>query len=282
MRKQMVEPQHKNLSIRCQCGLLGINRNRLSPKSRRNEAADLQVMNWLDALHLEDPSSGARRMQDYIRRMYGLRIGRRRVRYLMNRIGIRARCPQPRTSLPGKGHKIYPYLLRDLTVQTANQVWCSDITYIPMARGFCYLCTIMDWRTRAVVGWSLSTSMDTGLCIDALEDAVRRTGCSPGIMNTDQGSQFSSDDWISALKKMNPQIRISMDGKGRWVDNVFIERLWRSVKYEDIYLKAYETLPDLARGLNAWFERYNHRRPHRALDGQTPWECYRPDCEEAA
>lgn len=282
MRKEMVEPRHETLSVRTQCKLLAVNRNRLEPKTRRNEEMDLALMKLLDKYHMDDPSAGARRMQDYIRREHRLKIGRRRIRGLMNCAGIQACVPRPRTSLPGKGHKIHPYLLRGVEVNAPDQAWCADITYIPMSRGFCYLCAVMDWHSRAVLGWAVSNTMGTGLCVDALRDAYRRTGRTPGIMNTDQGSQFSSGEWAKALKTANSATRISMDGKGRWVDNVFIERLWRSVKYEDIYLKAYETLPDLHRGLDVWFRRYNLRRPHRTLEGATPWECYMGLEEDAA
>lgn len=282
MRKGMVETQHPELSVRTQCKLLDVNRNRLKPVSRRNEAADLRIMKLLDVYHTKDPAAGSRRMRDYLRREHNLRVGRRRIRYLMNRAGIHACGPRPRTSLPGKGHKIYPYLMRQTEIQEADAAWCADITYIPMERGFCYLCAVMDWHTRAVLGWSLSNTMGTRLCVEAFENAVRMTGRTPGIMNTDQGCQFTSGEWADALRRANPETRISMDGKGRWVDNVFIERLWRSVKYEDVYLRAYETLPELHRGLTAWFERYNHARPHRALGGDTPWERYSPAREEAA
>jgi len=278
----MVETQHPTLSVRAQCALLKVNRNRLKPVGRRNERMDLSLMRLLDELHLKDPSAGARRMKDYLRRDHGLRVSRRRIRFLMNRAGIRACGPRPRTSLPGKGHTIHPYLMREADTGSPDAAWCADITYIPMDRGFCYLCAVMDWHTRAVLGWAVSTTMGAGLCVEALENAVRRTGRTPGIMNTDQGSQFSSGEWARALRRADPGIRISMDGKGRWVDNVFIERLWRSVKYEDIYLKAYATLPELHRGLAAWFARYNHHRPHRALDGDVPAEHYGLDRREAA
>jgi len=282
MRKHMVETRHPELSVRAQCKLLAVNRNRLKPVSRRDEKMDLVIMRLLDELHLKDPSAGARRMKDYLRRDHGLEVGRRRIRSLMNRAGIRACGPRPRTSLPGKGHKVYPYLMREADTGHPDAAWCADITYIPMARGFCYLCAVMDWHTRAVLGWAVSTTMGTRLCVEALEDAVRRTGRTPLIMNTDQGCQFTSEEWARALHRADPGIRISMDGKGRWVDNVFIERLWRSVKYEDIYLKAYATLPELHQGLVAWFAHYNYVRPHRALEGATPAEHYGLDQREAA
>lgn len=282
MRKAMVEPRHSGLSVRAQCKLLGVNRNRLTPKSRCDEKQDLELMKLLDRYHLDDPSAGARRMKEYIRRDHGLHVSRRRIQRLMNRAGIRACGPRPRTSIPGKGHKIYPYLLREEKVEQPDEAWCSDITYIPMARGFCYLCAVMDWHSRAVLGWAVSNTMSAGLCVEAFDNAVRRTGRTPEIMNTDQGSQFTGGEWARALHTANPETRISMDGKGRWVDNVFIERLWRSVKYEDVYLRAYENLPELQRGLDSWFTRYNHVRPHRALDGAVPWECYLRDQREAA
>lgn len=211
-------------------------------------------------------------MKSILERDHGLRPGRPRIGRLMKLAGIRACYPKPRTSLPGKGHTIYPYLLREMDITEADEVWCLDITYIPMERGFCYLAAIMDWHTRAVLGWSISTTMDTTLCKDALNMALERTGRIPKIMNTDQGSQYTSDAWTNEMKSRG--ILISMDGKGRWVDNVFIERLWRSLKYEDIYLKAYETSIDLERGVSAWMTCYNHYRPHSAHGGKAPWSVY--------
>ena len=168
---------------------------------------------------------------------------------------------------------MFPYLLRDLVIDQPNQVWCADITYIPMANGYCYLMAVMDWYSRKVLGWAVSTTMDVHLCLEAFRMAVRVAGCYPEIMNTDQGSQFTSREWVAELQQYEG-LRLSMDGKGRWVDNVFIERLWWSFKYEDVYLKAYETPRELERGVAAWLDRYNHYRPHSALDGQTPAECY--------
>jgi len=197
--------------------------------------------------------------------------GRKRVQRLMREMGIRALYPRRRTSMPGKGHKIYPYLLKGMAITRANQVWASDICYIPMARGFMYLVAIMDWHSRRVLSWRVSNTLDTGFCIEALEEALRRFG-TPAIVNTDQGSQFTSEAFTGVLKDHG--IEISMDGKGRWVDNVFVERLWRSVKYEDVYLRAYETPTELRAGLARYFTFYNTRRRHSALDRRTPDAVY--------
>ena len=201
----------------------------------------------------------------------GYTVNRKRVRRLMRLMGLRALYPRQRTSQPGKGHKIYPYLLRDLCVERANQVWATDICYIPMAKGFMYLVAIMDWYSRRVLSWRVSSTLDTDFCIAALEEALQRFG-TPEIFNTDQGSQFTSETFTGVLKHHG--VAISMDGKGRWVDNVFVERLWRSVKYEDVYLRAYETPTELRTGLARYFEFYNTRRRHSALDRRTPDAVY--------
>lgn len=204
----------------------------------------------------------------------GYDVGRKRVRRLMRLMGIRALYPRPRTSKPGKGHKIYPYLLRDLTIDRPNQVWATDITYIPMARGFVYLVAIMDWYSRKVLAWRLSNSMESDFCVEALEEALANYG-SPKVFNTDQGAQFTSEAFTGVL--IDAGVDISMDGKGRWVDNVFVERLWRSVKYEDVYLKAYETVAAARDGLGIYFEFYNHERRHQGLDRRTPEQVYTGD-----
>ena len=183
--------------------------------------------------------------------------------------------------MPGRGHKVYPYLLRDLEINRANQVWCADITYIPMAHGHCYLMAVMDWSSRKVLGWAVSTTMDAGLCLEAFRRAVLVAGKAPEIMNTDQGSQFTSGEWMAEMQR-HEGLRISMDGKGRWVDNVFIERLWWSLKYEDVYLKAYESPRALERGIGQWIDRYNSYRPHAALDGLTPDQHYAGERAEKA
>jgi len=222
-------------------------------------------MNVLDKLHMKEPTYGARRFKTVLNRDHDFTVGRGRLRRLMQLANIRPCYPKPNTSKRGKGAKIYPYLLREMEIVEPNQVWCTDITYIPMATGFCYL--------AAVLGWAVSTTIDTNLCLEAWKVAVmKNTGQLPGIMNTDQGSQYTSEEWTQTMEESG--VKISMDGKGRWVDNVFIERLWRSVKYEDIYLKSYETPRELERGLAKWFDRYNHYRPHSHHDGLTPWVVY--------
>ena len=273
MRKQMVEREHPQLSVRQQCILLEVNRNRLEPPPDKTTPEDLRIMRLVDELHLKEPCYGARRMSQILGRDHALPADRKRVARLMRLMGVEACWPKPRTSVPGRGHPVFPYLLRDLVIDRPNQVWCADITYIPMAHGYCYLMAVMDWYSRKVLGWAISTTMDVNLCLEAFRMAVRTAGCYPEIMNTDQGSQFTSLEWIAELQA-HEGLRISMDGKGRWVDNVFIERLWWSLKYEDIYLKAYETPRGLERGVAAWLERYNHYRPHSSLEGKTPAACY--------
>jgi len=224
----------------------------------------------IDGIHLKYPFYGIRRMRNELQDL-GHDVGRGHVGTLMKKMGIRALYPKPRLSKPNLEHKIYPYLLRDLEITRANQVWATDISYIPMAKGFCYLVAIMDWASRRVLAWRLSNTLDTSFCTEALEEAIRQYG-TPEIFNTDQGSQFTSDAFTDIL--INNGISISMDGKGRWVDNVFVERLWRSVKYEDIHLKAYGSIAEARRGLTAYFEFYNTRRRHQGLDYKTPDNVY--------
>lgn len=272
MRKELVDKGHPQLSVRRQCELLGVNRNRLKPPVPNLSEEDRRIMDLLDKIHLKEPTYGARMLKIILARDHDVRVGRKRLRRLMILACIHACYCKPRTSIPGKGHKIHPYLLRDRAITEADQAWCSDITYIPMGKGFCYLCAVMDWHTRAVLGWAISTTIDTNLCLEAFRRALRATGKTPGIMNTDQGSQYTAEGWTKEMDAH--EIRISMDGKGRWVDNVFIERLWRSLKYEDVYLKAYGTPRELELGLSDWINRYNHYRPHSAHDGRTPWDIY--------
>ena len=224
----------------------------------------------MDELHLKHPFMGSRSLRDQLCSK-GYKINRKRVQRLMEIMNIHSTAPKPNTSRPGKQHKIYPYLLRSLKIDNPNQVWATDITYIPMARGFLYLVAIMDWYSRKVLSWRLSNTMDTTFCIEALDEALDKYGA-PEIFNTDQGAQFTSEDFTSVLKSSD--IEISMDGKGRWMDNVFIERLWRSLKYEEVYLKAYDTVAEAKAGIGEWIRFYNHERTHQSLGRQTPEQVY--------
>jgi len=266
----MVEPTNTNLSIRVQCGLLPISRSGWYYDPKGPDPLSLELMGLIDKQFLDTPYYGSRQMARYLRRL-GYCVGRHRVRRLMRTMGLRAIYQEPRTSQPHPDHKVYPYLLRNLAVKQPNQVWCTDITYIPIKRGFLYLVAIMDWYSRKVLSWRLSNTMDTHFCIEALEEAIDLYG-RPEIFNTDQGSQFTSFDFTSVLKENN--IKISMDGKGRWMDNVFIERLWRSLKYECVYLNAFEHGVQARKQIGAWLRHYNQTRPHSTFNGQTPDEVY--------
>jgi len=275
----MIEMKHRKLSVRRQCKMLDINRNRLKSRPPKLTEEDEQIMRRLDEIHTELPFYGARKLRRELR-PYGHFIGRGRVRRLMRIMGIEAMVPQPGTSKANKAHAKYPYLLRGRTINEVDEVWCADITYIPMAKGHAYLVAVMDWHSRAVLSWELSNTMDSAFCVKALQRAIHLTGSTPKIFNTDQGSQFTGNDWISALEAHD--IEISMDGKGRWMDNVFIERLWRSLKYEKIRLWSYATVGELRTHIDDWMEFYNHRRIHAALDYRTPWSLYEPQKAKAA
>lgn len=268
-RRAWIHTEHE-LSKTRRCALLDVARSSAYYRPAPGLAQDLALMRLVDEIHLRWPFYGSRRLRDELEAQ-GHTIGRKRVQRLMRQMGFRALYPRRRTSQPGKGHKIYPYLLRGLPIERANQCWCTDICYIPMAKGFVYLVAIMDWYSRRVLSWRVSNTLDTDFCIDALEEALKRFGA-PQIFNTDQGAQFTSEAFTGVLKGYG--IAISMDGKGRWVDNVFVERLWRSVKYEDVYLRAYETPAGLRAGLARYFEFYNTRRRHSALDRHTPDAVY--------
>jgi putative transposase len=228
------------------------------------------LMRRIDELHLNYPFAGSRMLRDMLSRE-GLEVGRRHVRTLMRRMAIETLYRKPNTSKPASGHRIYPYLLRGLAITRPNQVWAMDLTYIPMARGFVYLAAVIDWFSRRVLAWRLSITMDTSFCIEALEEAIEKHG-QPEIFNTDQGSQFTSEAFTGRLKKEG--IEISMDGKGRWADNVFVERLWRSLKYEHVYLHAYESVAEARTKIGRYFEFYNRQRPHSSLRAQTPDQVY--------
>ena len=266
----MIEPSHGHLSIVRQCALLQISRSGRYYRPAGERAATLVLMRLIDEAFLDSPYYGSRQMMRHLHRL-GHRVGRNRVARLMRKMGLRALYQKPNTSAPHPEHRVYPYLLRDLAITRPNQVWCSDITYIPMRRGFLYLVAIMDWHSRRVLSWRLSNTMDVAFCIEALEEALARHG-RPEIFNTDQGSQFTSQPFTKMLK--DAVVRISMDGRGRWMDNVFIERLWRSLKYECVYLHAFENGLALHAGLAQWVGHYNSMRPHSALGGRTPDEAY--------
>ncbi len=268
-RRRLVDPQHGSLSIRRQCELLGLPRSSYYYERATESEENLELMRRIDELYLKRPFFGSRRMAEHLS-LPGAPVNRKRVQRLMRQMGIEAVYPKRKTSTPGAGHKIYPYLLRDLNVSRANQVWCSDITYVPLRHGFMYLVAIMDWFSRYVLSWRLSNSLDTSFCLEALDDALE-LGL-PEIFNTDQGAQFTSQAFTGRL--LEEGVAISMDGRGRALDNVFIERLWRSLKYEDIYLKNYEGVDDLYDGLEQYFHFYDQERQHQALDYRTPYEVY--------
>ena len=265
----MIDPEHE-LSVSRQAKLLNISRSTIYYQPRLISEADLMLMRRLDELHLNYPFAGSRMLRDMLSHQ-GLEVGRRHVRTLMRRMGIEALYRKPNTSKPAPGHKIYPYLLRGIAITRPNQVWATDISYIPMARGFVYLVAVIDWFSRRVLSWRLSITMDTSFCIEALDEALRLHG-KPEIFNTDQGSQFTSEAFTGRLKEES--IQIGMDGRGRWADNVFVERLWRSLKYEHVYLHAYESVGEARDKIGRYFEFFNARRPHSSLGAQTPDQVY--------
>jgi putative transposase len=258
------------MTIMRQCELLDVCRSSLYYQPKPVSEADLALMRAIDELHLKHPFLGARRLAQMLKRA-GLDVGRRHVGSLMRLMGIEAIYRKRRTSIPGQGHKVYPYLLENVAIERPNQAWAADITYLPMAQGFAYLVAIVDLYSRKVLSFRVSNAMSTEFCVEALEEALTRYG-SPEIFNTDQGSQFTAEDFSQPLQAQG--VRVSMDGKGRWIDNVFVERLWRSVKYEDIYLHAYETMRELKAGLARYFSFYNQQRPHQSLAYRTPDEIY--------
>ncbi len=265
----MIDREH-DLPITRQANVLHISRGSVYYLPRPVPDADLAIMQRLDRLHLEFPFAGSRMLRGLLA-AEGCKIGRRHVKTLMRRMGIEALYRRPRTTKPEPGHKVYPYLLRGLSIERPNQVWAMDITYIPMARGFVYLAVVLDWASRRVLSWRLSITMEAAFCIEALQEALARYG-KPDICNTDQGSQFTGAAFTGALA--NQGIAISMDGKGAWRDNVFVERLWRSVKYEEVYLHAYDSVSEARASLGRYFDFYNRRRPHASLDDATPDHAY--------
>ena len=265
----MIDREH-SLPLTRQSEILELSRSSLYYQAVSVSDRDLELMRLIDEIHLQHPFMGSRSIRDELREK-GYEVGREHVRTLMKKMGIGALYPKPNLSKPHPQHKVYPYLLRGVEITRANHAWAADITYIPMARGFCYLVAIMDWASRKVLAWRLSNTLDASFCTEALEEALAKYG-TPEIFNTDQGSQFTSEAFTGILE--DHRISISMDGKGRWTDNVFIERLWWSVKYQDVYLKAYGTIGEARKGLKEYFEFYNSRRTHQSLDRRTPDDVY--------
>jgi putative transposase len=264
-----VEPEHAEISVRRQCELLGVNRSGFYYQPVGESEENLGLMRLIDQEYTRHPFYGSRRMTGWLCGQ-GHAVNRKRVRRLMEVMGIEAIYPKPRLSQPGAGHKIYPYLLRDVAVTRVNQVWSTDITYIRMAEGFVYLVAVMDWFSRYVLSWAVSLTMELDFCVEALQKALRRGR--PEIFNSDQGSQFTSEKFTGELAQRG--ITISMDGRGRCFDNIFIERLWRSLKYEEVYLREYASVPEARTGIGNWFEFYNQERRHQRLGDRTPADLY--------
>lgn len=270
-KRQWIDWNHPSLSIREQCQLLGLNRSNLYYEPVPESPENLEIMRMIDEEYMRHPAKGQRQMVSYLERQ-GITVNRKRVKRLMKNMGLEALAPKPKTTITSKENKVYPYLLRGLEIARPDHVWCSDITYVPVRQGYLYLCAVMDWHSRFVISWRLSNSMDTTFVIEALEEALEKGR--PEIFNTDQGSQFTSREFTSKL--IEASIEISMDGRGRATDNVFIERLWRTVKYEEIYLKEYSSGVETNSSLSRFFDYYDFDRPHQGLGNQTPWEVYRP------
>lgn len=269
-RLALVDHADPVLSVVAQCRLLKVARSTLYYRPAPVSADDLAVMRRMDELHLAWPFYGSRRMAAVLRRD-GWAVNRKRAKRLMRVMGLEAIYQKPNTSRGHPEHKVYPYLLRGLVIERPNQVWCADITYIPMAKGFVYLVAVMDWFSRRVLAWRMSITMETTFCVEALQEALDRHG-PPKIFNTDQGVQFTSSDFLAELETRG--VRISMDGKGRYLDNIFIERLWRSLKYEEVFIKAYDSVVEARRGIGGWLTFYNEERPHQALGYRTPCEVH--------
>jgi putative transposase len=270
----MIEHSHPQISVRRQCTLVGLNRSSLYYLPTQETEENLLVMRLIDQQYTRTPFYGSRRMTHWLGRA-GHEVNRKRVQRLMRKMGLEAVYPRPRLSQAAPEHKVYPYLLRGIEVRHPDQVWSTDITYIPMQHGFMYLVAVMDWHSRYILSWQLSNTMDVNFCLTALEQALEKGG--PEIFNTDQGSQFTSQAFTGRLEEAG--VAISMDGRGRVLDNIFVERLWRTVKYEDIYTKGYATVAELETGLAEYFWFYNHERPHQALEYQTPAEVYSGNLE---
>jgi putative transposase len=268
--RTLIEVGHPALSVRRQCELLGLSRSSLYYEPAGETAEDLRLMRRIDEQYTARPFYGSRRMTRWLIEQ-GEEVNRKRVQRLMRTMGLEAIYPKPRLSAAGKGHKVYPYLLRGVTIERADQVWSTDITYVPMPSGFMYLAAVIDWYSRYVIAWRLSNTLDGAFCLEMLEEALRSG--TPEVFNTDQGVQFTADAFTGCLESAG--VAVSMDGRGRALDNVFVERLWRSVKYEDIYIRGYEAVPELHRGLGRYFGFYNDERLHQSLGYRTPATVYR-------
>ncbi len=266
----MLDSKHPGLSLTRQCNLLDINRSSVYYKPRPVCAEDLEIMKLIDEQYMKRPVCGSRSMRDHLEKQ-GYKVNRKRVQRLLRLMGLEVIYPKPKTSKPHPGHRIYPYLLKGLDINRPDMVWATDITYIPLRRGFMYLVAIMDWHSRKVLSWRVSNTLDSEFCVSALEEAIARYG-RPEIFNTDQGSQFTSEAFTNVLKSNG--IKISMDGRGRCMDNIFIERLWWTVKYHYLHLHSFENGLELRKGLRSWFEYYNRERTHQSLNSMTPDECY--------
>jgi putative transposase len=267
----LVEDGHPQLSLRRQCDLLGLCRSSLYYEPAAEATENLRLMRMIDAEYTAHPFYGSRKMTAWLRKVQGESVNRKRVQRLMRVMGLEAIYPKPRLSLAGRGHRIYPYLLRDVAIERPDQVWSADITYVPLPSGFMYLAAVMDWYSRYVLAWRLSNSLEGSFCVEMLEEALGRGR--PEVFNTDQGAQFTAEAFTGRL--VGAGVAVSMDGKGRCLDNIWVERLWRTVKYEDVYLRGYETVPELRRGLGQYFPYYNEGRLHQSLEYWTPAQVYR-------
>lgn len=276
-RRQLIDADHPRLSVRRQCQLLGLNRSSLYYEPAGESEENLRLMRLIDQEYTAHPFLGSRRLTKWLS-VQGEEVNRKRVQRLMRQMGLEAIYPKPKLSAAGRGHRIYPYLLRNVSIERVDQVWSTDVTYVPLAHGFMYLAAIIDWFSRYVLAWRLSNTLDGSFCVDMLEEALRRGR--PEVFNTDQGVQFTASAWTGRLESSG--VAVSMDGKGRCLDNVFVERLWRTVTYEEVYLHRYETVPQLAKGLKRYFVYYNEERLHQSLDYRTPaavyWEGRRSAC----
>ena len=270
LKRTLVQEDHAQLSERRQCDLLGLCRASFYYQPATESADNLHLMRLLDQQYTNHPFVGSRKMAIWLQGQ-GYSVNRKRVQRLMRLMGLEAVYPKPKLSLAGRGHKVYPYLLRDVTIDRPDQVWSTDITYVPLPTGFMYLAAVIDWYSRYVIAWRLSNPLDGSFCLDMLQEALDQGR--PEVFNTDQGVQFTAQAFTSRLEAAG--VAVSMDGKGRCLDNIFVERLWRTVKYEDIYLRCYEAVPELTQGLLCYFPFYNERRPHQALDYRTPAAVYR-------